>query len=242
MKSSNPTLKIIQKILFSVFVFICSLNTVYAGYAFDKTQIELSAKQSIDTIKFSNPGKDMPVSLQIKLVRWTQNKGNDVYHPTKDLIIAPPQVKILPGRTQLVRVGWRSPQPITQELAYRMIVTDLTPYKKQANAVILKLQINLPVFIEPDNVISKVNWQVKRVGGNKLNVIVTNTGNVHLKITKLTLMNTNNEIIASQPTMFYILPGQSKQGGVTLTQSPGQSINIVATTNKGNLNATVNVL
>jgi fimbrial chaperone protein len=235
--------KIIKVVLFSLFFYIYYANLAYAGYSFDKTQLNLSSKQRIDTIKLSNPGIDsIPVSLQVKVVRWTQNKGNDEYQTTKDLVVSPPQLQILPDKTKLVRVGWRSLGPLSQEMAYRLIISDLTPYKKKENAVILKLQINLPVFVEPDNVILKAEWQVKRANNNTLNVLVNNVGNVHIKVSKLTLTNTNNEVIASQPTMFYLLPGQSKQGPVRVTKSPGQSVNIVADTDKGKLNATVNVL
>jgi fimbrial chaperone protein len=234
--------KIIKTVFFILFFCLFNLNLAHAGYSFDKTQLNLSSKQPIDTIKFSNPNSDIPVSLQIKLVRWTQNNGNDVYQQTKDLIASPPQVQILPEKTRLVRVGWRSPGPVSQEMAYRMIVTDLTPYKQKANSVVLKLQINLPIFIEPDNVILKAEWQVKRIGNNKLNIMITNVGNIHLKISKLTLTNANNEVVASQPTMIYVFPGQSKQGTISVSKSPGQSVNIVALTDNGNINATVNVL
>lgn len=215
-------------------------NAVYAAYSFDKIRFFLSNKHPIDTIRFDNPDADIPISLQMKVLRWTQVNGNDQYQSTNDLIVAPPQFKIAPKKFQLVRVGWRKPAPITQELAYRLVTTDLTLYKKKANVVTFKVQVNMPVYIEPDNVITQANWQIKRMG-DKLNILLTNTGNVHLNVSKLTLTNANNEVIASQPTSFVLLPGQSKQGAIAVNKLSGQTVNAIASTDFGEVKATVNV-
>jgi fimbrial chaperone protein len=236
----QSNLRNLAKII-SFFCFILCAQLSYAGYQFDKTSLEVSLKRSIDTIKFSNSNKDIPLSLQMRMVRWTQNNGNDVYQQTKDLIIAPPQVRIPPSQSQLVRVGWRSPQPISQELAYRMIVTDLTPYKQNPNTIIVRLQLNLPIFIEPENIDFKAQWQIKKVSSNALKILITNTGNIHIRVSKFTITNQNEEVIGSQPTLFYLLPGQSKQGTLSLTKTSGQIINVIADTNKGKLRTTVNI-
>jgi len=219
------------------------LNSIaYASYNIDKVRITLSSQQLIDTVKLSNVARDMPVDLQIQVFRWTQNNGNDVYQNTKDLIIAPPQLKIPIGKSQLVRVGWRNPMPLTQELAYRMIITDLTPYTQPKNSVLIRLRINLPIFIEPSDPTLHMGWQLKKINGNQIRVIATNTGNVHVEVTKLTLTNSNSEVIASQPTQFYLLPNQSKEGVLTLNKSPGSSVTVTAETDGGTQKATVNVL
>jgi fimbrial chaperone protein len=229
-------IKIAKIVLFFSFFYT---HISYASYEFDKTVLNLSSKRPVDSIKFTNPNKDTPLNLQVKLVRWLQDNGNDVYQQTKDLIAAPPQLIIPPGKSQIIRVGWRNPQPVSKEIAYRMIVTDLTSYKKQANTITLRLQINLPVYIEPDNIMLKAQWQVKKQGPNALKVLISNVGNVHIKISKLTVTNANDEVIASQPTDINLLPGQSKQGILPLNKTAGQTINIKANTDRGNLETTV---
>lgn len=230
---------VILLIIFNSFFFNSVAN---AAYNIDKVRITLSSQQPIDTVKLSNIAKDMPVDLQIQVFRWTQNNGNDVYQSTKDLIVAPPQLKVPIGKSQLVRVGWRNPMPVTQELAYRMIITDLTPYTQPKNSVLIRLRINLPIFIEPSDATLHLEWQLKKANGKQIKVIVTNTGNVHVEVIKLTLTNSNNEVIASQPTQFYLLPNQSKTGVLTLSKSPGSSVNVIAETDGGTQKATVNVL
>ena len=232
--------KINKIVLFFVF-FMSFMNSSYAAYEFNKTVLNLSSKQPIDSIKFTNTNPDVPLNLQVKVVRWLQDKGNDVYQQTKDLIAAPPQLRIPPGQSQIVRVGWRNPQPLSQEMAYRMIVTDLTSYKRASNTIALRLQINLPVYIEPDNVNLKVQWQITRQGQNALKVLLTNIGNVHVKVSKLTVTNNNNEVIASQPTAFNLLPSESKQGIIPINKAAGQTVNIQADTNRGKIGTTVNL-
>jgi fimbrial chaperone protein len=223
-----------------IMLFVLISNT-YAEYSFDKTRIILSSKKAVDTIKLSNVGKDTPINIQTQVLLWEQNNGNDVYKQTKDLIVAPPMVKIPIGKTQIMRLGWRSPRPLTQELAYRFILNDLTPYKVKPNTVLMRLKINMPVFIKPDNPIVQAQWKVRRSGSSAVNITVTNTGNVHIQVLKIVLTNANNEVIASQPSNFYLLPAQSKQGSLSLAKPLSQVVNIIADTDNGQLTSTVNI-
>jgi fimbrial chaperone protein len=239
-----------SKLLLVCGISLLFVNAAQATYDFDRTRIVLSKNQPVDSMKFTNPEKDIPINLQMKVLRWTQDKGNDVYQETKDIIVAPPVLKIPVEKSRIVRVGWRVPGPLTQELAYRLIINDLTSYKQElkkeadkpvTTAVQFKLQINMPIFIKPDNPVFQGQWQVKRAGGNQLNVMLTNTGNVHIQVLDVTLTNENNEVIASMPTQFYLLPNQSKQGTLTVTKSPGQLVTVTAKTDNGKLSSIVNV-
>src|SRR5258708_4011549 len=100
--------------LFIVFfgTYTCYTQTASAAYGFNKVRIELSLAHPVDTLKLNNPGKDLVDNLQITTRFWTQANGNDVYYPNQDLIVAPPIMKIQPGNTQIVRIGWRHPAPI----------------------------------------------------------------------------------------------------------------------------------
>lgn len=224
-----------------VSIYFFFIHSAWATYEFNKTLLQLSLKKPIDSMTFSNSSSTQPVHLMAKVLRWTQNNGNDVYQPSTDLIIAPPFFNMPMGKSQIVRIGWRSPAPLTEELAYRLVVSDLTPYTAPKNTILLKLQINLPVFIEPDNEIFKAGWQVKRAAGNQLSVLMTDTGNIHIKVTKITITNENDEVIGSQPTAFTLLPHQSKQGLIKVNKSPGQKVKITASTDNGILSAVTNV-
>jgi fimbrial chaperone protein len=211
-----------------------------AAYQFDKVRLTLSFNQPIDTIRLTNPGKEQVINLQIRTVKWTQSNGVDNYEQTKDIIVAPPIMNIAPGKTQITRVGWRTPQPITQELAYRMIIQDLTPYKKQENVIQFKLQANMPIFIKPNNPIVQAQWRVQRAG-NTLKVTNTNTGNVHIQVSKLVLTNANEEVVATLQEGYYLLPQQTKVSNLTITKSPGATVTINAGTDNGKLTSNVPV-
>jgi len=212
-----------------------------AAYNFDKIRITLSQNNPIQTIVVSNPEKDEAVNLQLSYMLWKQVDGEDVYTPSKDLIIAPPIIKMPPLRNQITRIGWRAPKPIPVEIAYRLFVNDLTAYKLTPNVVRFKVKSSIPVFIQPTKPIFQTQWQLKSAGGGVIKLLVKNTGNIHVQITGITLSNANNDIIANSKVFAYILAGQSKEIPVTLSKPASGTIKINANTDNGQIQRTVPV-
>jgi fimbrial chaperone protein len=205
-----------------------------AAYQFDRVRIELSPKHPVDTIKLSNPGGDKPVDLQITSVVWTQKNGEDVYLPNKELIIAPPMMKIPPGGTQIVRIGWRRPMPITQELAYRINIEDFTPITDRKFLIQFKVTANIPVFVRPLGAVFNPQWQIKRMGNNHIQITLTNKGNIHIQVKKITLTNADNhDVVASFAGSYYVLPLQTALQQLPIKKSPGSHLILAVDTDGG---------
>ncbi|WP_157134496.1 fimbrial biogenesis chaperone [Sphingomonas sp. PAMC 26605] len=87
-----------------------------------------------------------PVSVQLRLFRWTQRDGADVYEPTDTLIASPPVATIAGAGSQLVRVGPRAGQ---LSGAYLVIIEEILPPAVNTGAVRIALRLNLPLYVMP---------------------------------------------------------------------------------------------
>ena len=49
-------------------------------------------------------GENRPLRVQFRVMRWTQQNGEDVLTPTTDVVVSPPQAVLEP--TGAIRCGW----------------------------------------------------------------------------------------------------------------------------------------
>jgi len=202
-------------------LLLVTISPAYAAYEVDKVRLFLSLSKPVDTLKVSNPGgKDKPVSLQTRLMRWTQKNGQDVYEPSNDLIVSPPMMRIPPKRTQLLRVGWRAPTPIQTEKAYRLYMQDISPFTPLSETgVRVKIKLGVPIFILPAAPIYRLNWKVDSLSGKTLKMTANNVGNTHVQVAFATLTAPDNHKVGNYSGGAYIFPGESKQLTFTMTDT-----------------------
>ncbi|MES2941084.1 MAG: fimbria/pilus periplasmic chaperone [Pseudomonadota bacterium] len=111
--------------------------------------VELSAARRVVSVTLSNRG-DRPMTFQAQALSWDQVDGTDRYAESADLLVVPPVANVAPGASQIFRVALRR-QPPTEELAYRLILEDVTadtaPRSGDGAAVRLQFRHSLPVFV-----------------------------------------------------------------------------------------------
>ena len=233
----------ISSLIFIIFFANFIFSSAVFAYGFDKMRLSLSFKSPIDSLILNNNASQplnspkkvqntpRPVILKIKAMRWTQTDGKDVYAAAQDLVISPQVLTIPVNQQQTVRVAWRSPQPLKTELAYRFILSDLTPInpKKEESSenvistnIVIRFKVDMPIFISPENPEIEAQWFLEKAPNNQLKLIVKNTGNVHLQIKNLRLVDTKNQEVAASSRMFYALASfltvkKSMLGVLTLT-------------------------
>lgn len=191
------------------------------AYAFDfeidRIRLDLTMEEPVQGMRIKNNSDKMPVNLQVTAMSWKQENGKDIYAPTNDLIVAPSVMTIPPTRSQIMRIGWRAPTPVANEIAYRVYVQQLNAAALNTRiGVQFKLSLGLPVFIKPANPIYQYSWKVSR-SGNGYSVSLQNNGNVHIQITKLDLLDGQNRIVGTYNTPFYVLAKESHQVQVPAT-------------------------
>jgi fimbrial chaperone protein len=199
----------------AAFFFYCGLlpGSLWAGsFQVSPVRVELSSGQTSDALSILNSGSE-PVLIQLQTVAWSQDQGRDVYQPTDDLLATPPIFTVLPGGTQIVRVGLLRGVDENTELSYRLFLQEVAPKPKPGfKGLQMLLRVGLPVFVAPKTkASSELSWRVELADGNQLRVSLKNDGNAHIQVSdfKLSLPG-KDQAIALQQVSGYVLPGQAR--------------------------------
>lgn len=97
-----------------------------------------------------------PVTVQVRVLGWTQGQGDDQFDAQKDVIASPPITDIAAGARQMVRLMAMGPATPLSEDAYRVIVDELPrPAGALANGeapqaamgVQLQVRYAIPLFV-----------------------------------------------------------------------------------------------
>ena len=73
-----------------------------------------------------------PVTVQIRVMRWSQIDGENVLEPTTDVVASPPFVTLQPKTNYTIRLVRQAEGGVEREQAYRLLVDQLpeTPTAK----------------------------------------------------------------------------------------------------------------
>src|SRR5262245_61674732 len=97
-----------------------------ASFSVSPLRADLTAKTKSASFTVTNSSSS-PVSFQVAVMKWTQDeKANDVYVESKDLVVFPRQFEVPAGGKRLVRVGIEG-APVEKESAYRVFIEELPP-------------------------------------------------------------------------------------------------------------------
>lgn len=153
-----------------------------------------------------------PVSLQIRLFRWTQRDGADVYDPTDELIASPPVATIAGAGSQLVRVG-----PRTGQLsgAYRVIIEEILPPAVDKGQVRIALRLNLPLYVMPrDGAKTPLRWSGWREANGHVVLQVQNDGAHYQTVVAVAAARPGQQAVPLTTHFGAVLPGGSKKWDV----------------------------
>ena len=235
--------RVIINTIFGLFVFLVEANVVNAAaLGVNPVRVTLSDKQKIDTITVRNEGAE-PVSMQLEVSSWSKEEGEDVFSPTRELIVNPPIFTVPAGGSQLIRVGLRGNSDTQHELTYRVFLQELpNPASSDFNGAKMLMRISLPVFVLPKIVAKPVlRWRAIRTSDGGLKISITNDGNAHIQIINFSLSQPGE----AQPWIIqkysdYVLTGQSfdwilpANSDYSIPQS-GATIQLLAQTDFGDI-------
>ncbi|MCA0403673.1 MAG: fimbria/pilus periplasmic chaperone [Proteobacteria bacterium] len=183
---------------------------VLDGYAVgvSPTRLSLSTKTPIVTLTLTNENKT-PLTMQLKLVSWRQDKGKDVYASSYDLIVTPQIFNIPPKGIQLVRLGLDKPLFSNKISAYRLFVDEVVTSKEvKPGQLKMAIRLSIPVIIEPlVPVKQSLIWRREQLK-DKTKISVENKGNNIIFISSLQGLTANKKAIMKPLRTFtYLLPG-----------------------------------
>lgn len=223
-------MKIIQKILWALALsvpFICHAQTSVMIWPLDPV---LEEDQRAAALWLENRGT-RPVSLQIRVLAWSQNGIEESFDTQDGVQPSPPVAVIQPGQRQLVRLMKTIAVPDDTEAAYRILVDELPQTDTggaqeggggEGNSMGIKLQIrySVPLFVSGKNHWTRVRtdrkrdpstaaqpallWRTEKQGDDYF-LIVRNTGSAHARLTAVQWTRGNDVRSINPGLLGYVL-------------------------------------
>jgi fimbrial chaperone protein len=210
-----------------------------ASVSVNPVRATLSAKRPVAALTVTNTSGTSAV-FQLQAMSWSQQDGKNVYTPSKEILATPPIFTIPAGASQLVRVGLRRAADPRQELSYRLYLQEIRPPPKPGfNGLQMSLRLGLPVFVLPLADTSPIlRWQATAIEPGTIRITATNAGNVHMHIVDFQLLQSVGAApLATRQTASYVMPGQSMAWDVEASARPGSTLQLIAQTDAGNVEA-----
>ncbi|MGO9474959.1 MAG: molecular chaperone [Rhodomicrobium sp.] len=202
--------------------------------------LPVSVQSAVLTVGNDSP---KPLTVQTRVFRWSQRDGQDVLEKTSDVVVSPPILTVSKGTDGTVRVARVSSVPVSGEETYRILLDEVPSREKmQGGGVAILMRQSLPVFFAGlDAKPRALSWQTSWKG-NKLVLRAANSGEKHVRLTQLRLLDeTSKEIAKIDGLAGYVLGGQTKSWELPLPRGgvvAGTPLSINATTDTGPIHAT----
>lgn len=209
--------------IFVAVTILLSMSSAMAagGFRVTPTKLEVGARQTGSALTITNL-LNQNVTIQIKVMEWTQDGNEQQLELSRDVIFSPPIVNIPPGADQIVRFRLRRGADQFLERAYRVYVQQLqSPSGASSNTI--KVKFGVPLFVKPLQPTEPrylINVQQQSDRGI---VNITNYGTEHIRVKRVVAFPASAEQIrpdfsravgaTSKPVegSYDILPGASRQ-------------------------------
>jgi fimbrial chaperone protein len=175
----------------------------------DPIRVTFSAQKSVTVLTLTNAG-DEPATVQLEPVAWSQDKGEDKYVPTRDLLATPPIFTVPAKGKQIIRLGLRVPPNAQREMSYRLYLQEVPQANKAGGlGVVMALRIGVPVFVVPVAPVKPaLQWKARRVSDTQMELSAMNGGTAHIQLRQITVAGADKAPLLIQQAC-YILPGTS---------------------------------
>ncbi|NWJ27745.1 molecular chaperone [Rhizobium sp. RM] len=208
--------------------------------------LDLRAPAASSSLRIWNDAK-IPINVQVRIFRWTQQNGSDVLTAAEDVVASPPMTQLKPGAENLVRIVRLSKAPIKAEESYRIMVDELPVQTKAPSGTVnLVVRHSIPVFFSNASASDAEPVWTVTPKANGYQVTVSNKGLKRLRIANLKLLGGNGQAVAQQQGLVgyvlgksgasWLIPAVGKRAGGTLkvsADSEGGPVNATARLNGG---------
>ncbi|SAF57910.1 fimbrial biogenesis chaperone [Enterobacter kobei] len=184
----------------------------------------LAADANATELWIQNQGNSA-TTMQVRIVRWKQEGGYERYSAQQDVVASPPIVTIQKGNKQLIRLIKQSAVPVGVEQAYRIIVDEIPqPDAKAEPSIGLKLQMrySIPLFVYGQGIPTlkegahhalaetrNLSWRVTHEGEQPA-LQVRNQGDVHVRLSQVSLEQGGQKRSVAEGLLGYVLPGSTR--------------------------------
>lgn len=171
-------------------------------------RIEMDRDHQTGVLTLHNDG-DAPVTVQVQAVAWSQEGGDDVYQPTRELLVTPPVFVVRAQGDQIIRVARRAVDGKGHEQAYRLYFQEIPEAAPPGfSGLRVALRIGVPVFIAaPVTAPNELTWLARWLEDGSLRLEATNRGLAHVQITEFAVATADDAVIARVGGSRYLLAG-----------------------------------
>ncbi|WP_372987117.1 molecular chaperone [Marinobacter sp.] len=194
-----------------------------ASLSVNPVGVTLEDPQQIRHLQLRNTGNE-PMVLQASVKDLSIVDNREQYTDTDALVVTPPVFTIEPGEKQVVRLGLEDPTPSEEERAFRVFLqqspknpaTDDSDGNKPT-LVQMNLRIGIPVFVRPSEPVAHaVVWQMESMDEGRIRIVAENQGNTHSRITNLSLLDKQGEVLTESDRLTYLLSRSQRAWTLTL--------------------------
>jgi fimbrial chaperone protein len=180
--------KIYQGELILKFVVVLLLLILFPSEGFsinfsiNPIRIFFEGGKKTDILRIKNESSKS-AALQINAFAWTQDeKGDDVYSPTEDILFYPKLMEIHPEQEKLIRIGNKVSRSDTEK-TYRLFIEEIPDNSQpETTSVRILMKVGVPIFIAPIKADASGVIESIELSKGSLRMAVKNEGNTHFII------------------------------------------------------------
>lgn len=229
---------------------LCALSAQAGSLSVMPVVVALSDHKVREAITVTNQG-DERVTTHVDVVSWTQSDGKDIFAPTTDVLLNPGVFTLEPGQVQVLRLGWRGQPPLDTERSYRILLREVPPAAPtQAPSTSLAgalpsqvrvlLELRIPIYVAPRQVVHRPEWQTRRVDGDTLDVHFSNLSNVHTVVHDLQLVSGSGAPLGDPLDVHAaVLAGQERHWSLPLPKAGAADLTVDVRADQGHQRLTV---
>lgn len=213
-------------------------------------RVVLQPGRPVASLTVTNDGAS-EIPMQAEVMSWSQKDGQDLYAPTREVLVNPAIFRIPPNGRQIVRLGLQVGALADAERSYRIFLRQLPRDKALPVAdggggeapgagpeLQTLLQLVLPIFVPPSTPAGtpSATWRLDAPVATSAppsapTLAVDNLGREHLQFTQVTVRQADGKELLRQRMSVYVLPRQGARLPVPLPSlPPGTSLQFEAQT------------
>ena len=181
--------------LFALLFLLTFMSLALFAYQFSPLNVtfEPSGGGSAKVYTIVNDS-DSAIAIEVSAVKRSITIDGEEYNEdaSQYFTIQPSKMIINPQSTQLVRVQYRGPRTVTEELSFR-IISEQIPYSTGAKSegegqmISFLFVYSTSAYVQPGKIVEKVNTTASINGDGKLEIVFTNKGSVHQLLNDLSV-------------------------------------------------------
>ena len=184
-----------MKRLFALLFLLAFMSLALFAYQFSPLNVtfEPSGGGSAKVYTIVNDS-DSAIAIEVSAVNRsiTIDGEEDNEYASQYFTIQPSKMIINPQSTQLVRVQYRGPRTVTEELSFR-IISEQIPYSTGAKSegegqmISFLFVYSTSAYVQPGKIVEKVETTASINEDEKLEIVFTNKGSVHQLLNDLSV-------------------------------------------------------